>query len=97
MQKPQDLGSNVHFLYQPAAGAQQGDVLGTLVHALKDAKARQESVAPASPAANDQRVCGDGNIQLSGEAAPRQSINGNNNIQIGAVQLVVQVMMDVKR
>ena len=44
-----------------------------------------------------QRIEGEGNTQISGEAAPCQSITGNNNIQIGAVQLVVQVVVNVQR
>lgn len=96
MQKPQDPGSNVHFLNLPAAEVKAGDVLGTLFHALKGAKERRQDNA-AAPASNDQQISGDGNIQMSAQAMPNQSIAGNNNIQIGAVQLVVQVTMNVKR
>lgn len=96
MQKPQDPGSNVHFLNLPAAEVKAGDVLGTLFHALKGAKERRQDNA-AAPTSNDQQISGDGNIQMSAQAMPNQSITGDNNIQIGAVQLVVQVTMNVKR
>lgn len=97
MQKPHDLGTNVHFLDQPRGEQPPGDVLGTLFDALKLAKDKRPERAIDARSANEQRIEGDGNIQLAGETAPRQSITGNNNIQIGAVQLVVKVMVNIER
>lgn len=97
MQKPHDSGSNVHFLDQRHSESPQADVLGTLHAALGTAKEkRQERPADAGTNAT-QRIDGEGNIQISGETAPCQSITGNNNIQIGAVQVVVQVVVNVQR
>ncbi|MDF8362034.1 hypothetical protein [Achromobacter anxifer] len=97
MQKPHDPGSNVHFLDQRHSGSPQADVLGVLHAALKTAKETRPE-RPAHDGANvSQTIEGEGNTQISGETAPRQSITGNNNIQIGAVQLVVKVMVNVQR
>ncbi|MNL26154.1 hypothetical protein D3C87_1476660 [compost metagenome] len=71
-------------------------MLGTLYDALKLAKVRRRDQA-IERLPNEQRIEGEGNVQLAGETAPRQSISGNNNIQIGAVQLVVNVVMNVER
>lgn len=97
MQKPHDLGKNVHFLNQPRGEQPHSDVLGTLFDALKLAKEKRPERAVDAHSANEQRIEGEGNIQLAGETAPRQSICGNNNIQIGAVQLVVNVMVNIER
>ncbi|MNU99236.1 hypothetical protein D3C71_893630 [compost metagenome] len=96
MQKPHDSASNVHFLNQVREDQQSSDVLGTLYDALKLAKVRRRDQA-IERLPNEQRIEGEGNVQLAGETAPRQSISGNNNIQIGAVQLVVNVVMNVER
>lgn len=97
MQKPHDPGSNVHFLDQRHSDNPQADVLGALNAELKAAKEKRPE-RPAYDGANaSQKIEGEGNTQISGEAAPRQSITGNNNIQIGAVQLVVKVMVNVQR
>lgn len=97
MQKPHDPGSNVHFLDQCHSGTPQADVLGVLHAALKTANEKRPE-RPAYDGANaSQTIEGEGNTQISGETAPRQSITGNNNIQIGAVQLVVKVMVNVQR
>ncbi|MNY79485.1 hypothetical protein D3C86_2201410 [compost metagenome] len=63
---------------------------------MKLAKVTRREQAIKRPS-NEQRIEGEGNVQLAGEAAPNQSISGNNNIQIGSVQLVVNVMMNVDR
>lgn len=97
MQKPHDPGSNVHFLQQHHCGNAQADVLDTLHAELKTAKERRAERPAFDGADASQRIEGEGNTQISGEAAPRQSITGNNNIQIGAVQLVVKVMVNVQR
>ncbi|MGS1108926.1 hypothetical protein ACVCNH_21900 [Achromobacter anxifer] len=97
MQKPHDPGSNVHFLDQRHSGSPQADVLGVLHAALKTAKEKRPERPAYDGAKASQTIEGEGNTQISGEAAPRQSITGNNNIQIGAVQLVVQVMVNVQR
>lgn len=97
MQKPHDLGMNVHFLNQPHDDKPRSDVLGTLFDALKQAKEKLPERAIDARSVNEQRIEGEGNIQLSGEMAPLQSITGNNNIQIGAVQLVVNVMVNIER
>ena len=97
MQKPQDPGSNVHFLNQRHSGNPQADVLGALHAALKTAKEKRPERPAYVGASATQRIEGEGNTQISGEAAPCQSITGNNNIQIGAVQLVVQVVVNVQR
>lgn len=97
MQKPLDPGSNVHFLNLARNDQPHGDVLETLYDALTQANARRQPAPSAGRPANEQRIDGDGNTQLAGETAPRQSICGNNNIQIGAVQLVVNVMVNVER
>lgn len=96
MQKPHDSASNVHFLNQVRDDQPASDVLGTLYDALKLAKISRRDEAKAPPS-NEQRIEGEGNVQLAGETASRQSISGNNNIQIGAVQLVVNVTMNVER
>lgn len=97
MQKPHDPGSNVHFLHQLHCGTAPADVLDTLHAELKTAKEKRPE-RPAYDGANAaQTIEGEGNTQISGETAPRQSITGNNNIQIGAVQLVVKVMVNVQR
>ena len=97
MHKPHDPGSNVHFLDQRHSGDPQSDVLGALHAALKTAKEKRPDRPALEGASTIQTIEGEGNIQVSGETAPRQSITGNNNIQIGAVQLVVQVMVNVQR
>lgn len=97
MQKPHDLGTNVHFLNQPRGEQPPSDVLGTLFDALKLAKEKRPERVVDPRSANEQCIEGEGNIQLAGETAPRQSITGNNNIQIGAVQLVVNVMVNIER
>lgn len=97
MQKPHDAGTNVHFLNQPSGEQSPSDVLGTLFDALKMAKENRTEGDIEARAANEQHIEGEGNIQLAGEAAPRQSITGNNNIQIGAVQLVVNVKVNIER
>ncbi|MCH1990592.1 hypothetical protein L7Q78_15940 [Achromobacter xylosoxidans] len=97
MQKPHDPGSNVHFLHQLHCGTAPADVLDTLHAELKTAKEKRPQ-RPAYDGANAaQTIEGEGNTQISGETTPRQSITGNNNIQIGAVQLVVKVMVNVQR
>ncbi|MGH8816404.1 MAG: hypothetical protein ACREX5_07395 [Achromobacter pestifer] len=97
MQKPHDPGTNVHFLNPPLGEQPHSDVLGTLFDALKQAKEKRQERAADARSANEQCIEGEGNIQLAGEIAPRQSITGNNNIQIGAVQLVVNVMVNIER
>lgn len=98
MYKPHDPGSNVHFLNQERLDQQpSGGVLESLHNALKAGRERREQPAQAERSANEQRIEGDGNTQVAGEAASRQSIRGNNNIQIGAVQLVVNVMLNIER
>ncbi|MNU87273.1 hypothetical protein D3C71_770540 [compost metagenome] len=96
MQKPHDSASNVHFLNQVQDEQPASDVMGTLYDALKLAKVTRREQA-TERRSNEQHIEGRGNVQLAGETAPRQSISGNNNIQIGAVQLVVNVTMNVKR
>lgn len=97
MQKPHGPGSNVHILNLPQAAPAHDDVLGTLYDALTRAKDERNAPTSSERVSNEQRIDGDGNLQLAGEAAPRQSISGNNNIQIGAVQLVVNVMLNIER
>lgn len=97
MHKPHDPGSNVHFLYQARADQPRGGVLESLHDALMAARKSRHQPARDKSAANEQRIEGDGNTQLAGETAARQSICGNNNIQIGAVQLVVNVKVNVQR
>lgn len=97
MHKPHGPGSNVHVLNQPHQVQPQDDVLGTLFEALKGSKRVSDAHLSAEPSANEQRIDGDGNMQLAGESASRQSITGNNNIQIGALQLVVNVTVNVER
>lgn len=97
MHKPHHPGTNVHYLDQSLSGNPQADVLGALHAALKTAKEKRPQRAAYDDAGTAQTIEGEGNIQVSGEAAPRQSITGNNNIQIGAVQLVVQVKVNVQR
>ncbi len=97
MHKPHDPGTNVHYLDQRHSGNPQTDVLGALHAALKSAKEKRPQRAADEGVGTTQVIEGEGNIQVSGEAAPRQSITGNNNIQIGAVQLVVQVRVNVQR
>lgn len=97
MHKPRDPGSNVHNLNQPHPVKRQDDVLGTLYEALAHSKAEDNAKPSTVALPNEQRIDGDGNLQLVGETVARQSITGNNNIQIGAVQLVVKVVVNVER
>ncbi|WP_334168250.1 hypothetical protein [Achromobacter mucicolens] len=98
MHKPHDPGSNVHFLNRARSDQPPGGgVLESLHEALIIGKERRSQSAQVKSAANEQRIDGDGNTQLTGEIAQRQSIRGNNNIQIGAVQLVVNVKVNVQR
>ncbi|MNL15932.1 hypothetical protein D3C87_1369500 [compost metagenome] len=97
MQKPHDSASNVHFLNQLHGERPHGDVLATLYDALKQARKVREECAAIERAANEQRIKGEGNVQLSGGATSRQSISGNNNVQIGALQVVVKIMMNVEQ
>ncbi|KNY05606.1 hypothetical protein AKG08_24795 [Achromobacter piechaudii] len=97
MHKPIGPGSNVHILNQPHESPKHDDVLGTLYAALARSSEERATRPPPEPPPNEQRIEGDGNMQIAGETAPRQSISGNNNIQIGAVQLVVNVMLNVER
>lgn len=97
MHKPHDPGTNVHYLGQRHSENAHADVLDALHAALKTAKEKGAQRPAYDDAGTAQKIDGEGNIQVSGEAAPRQSITGNNNIQIGAVQLVVQVKVNVQR
>ena len=97
MHKPHGPNSNVHILDQPHQVQPGDDVLSTLYEALKRSKGASNEYASSDQLPNEQRIDGDGNLQLAGETAPRQTISGNNNVQIGAVQLVVNVMVNVQR
>lgn len=97
MQKPHGPGSNVHILNQPLHARPPDDVLGTLFAALASSKEGRSARHSPERQSQEQRIEGDGNTQLAGETAPRQSISGNNNIQIGALQLVVNVVVNVER
>lgn len=97
MHKPHGPHSNVHILNQPHQVQPGDDVLSTLYEALKRTKSASNAQASSDQLPNEQRIDGDGNLQLAGETAPRQTISGNNNVQIGAVQLVVNVMVNVQR
>lgn len=97
MHKPHGPNSNVHILNQPHQVQPNDDVLNTLYEALKRSKDAGNTHVSSEPLPNEQHIDGDGNLQLAGETAQRQTISGNNNIQIGAVQLVVKVMVNVGR
>ena len=97
MHKPHGPNSNVHILNQPHQVQPDDDVLTTLYEALKRSKSASNVHASSDQLPNEQHIDGDGNLQLAGETAPRQTISGNNNVQIGAVQLVVNVMVNVQR
>ncbi|UAN04813.1 hypothetical protein [Achromobacter mucicolens] len=97
MHKPHGPNSNVHILNQPQQVQPGDDVLSTLYEALKHSKSASNAHASSDQLPNEQHIDGDGNLQLAGETAPRQTISGNNNVQIGAMQLVVNVMVNVQR
>ncbi len=97
MHKPHGPNSNVHILNQPHQVQPDDDVLTTLYEALTRSKSASNAHVSSEHLPKEQHIAGDGNLQLAGETAPRQSIRGNNNIQIGAVQLVVNVKVNVQR
>lgn len=98
MHHPEENGSNVHRLRSSSNDKHQGgDVLSTLLESLKQASVKPPADEVSIPARGRQRIEGSGNVQLSGETASEQAICGDNNIQIGAVQLVLQVTMTVTR
>lgn len=97
MHKPHGPNSNVHILNQHHRVQPDNDVLSTLYEALKRSKSASNAQVSSEQLPNEQYIDGDGNLQLAGETAPRQTISGNNNVQIGAVQLVLNVLVNVQR
>lgn len=98
MHHPEENGSNVYRLRNSSSDKhEEGDVLSTLLQSLTQARVKPSANEAHTKIRGRQQIDGEGNVQLSGETASHQAICGDNNIQIGAVQLVLQVTMNVTR
>lgn len=89
--------NNVHYLSRsPNSQEGVGDVLGELKAALEGALPIDDSASDPGCAKKkeQQRIDGDGNLQLSDKPVSSQSIKGNNNIQISTLNLIVQFKID---
>ena len=89
--------NNVHYLSRSLSSQEGvGDVLDELKAALAGALTIDDSASNpgCTNKKEQQRIDGDGNLQLSDKTVSSQSINGNNNIQISTLSLIAQFKID---